>query len=46
VRLRDVSLGAMTGNGITVLAGLRPGDRVVVTGATIVNDGEAVEILQ
>ena len=44
-RLRDVSLGAMAGNGITVVSGLKPGDRVIVTGATIVTDGEAVEIL-
>ena len=44
-RLRDVSLGAMAGNGISVVSGLRPGDRVIVTGVTIVTDGEAVEIL-
>jgi RND family efflux transporter MFP subunit len=45
-RLRDVSLGAMAGNGVMVVAGLRAGERVIVTGATIVTDGEAVEILQ
>ncbi len=42
----DVTLGAMVGNAIAVTGGLHPGDRVIVTGATIVADGEPVEILQ
>jgi RND family efflux transporter MFP subunit len=46
VRLREVTLGDMVATGVTVTSGLRQGDRVVVSGATIVSDGEAVEILR
>jgi multidrug efflux system membrane fusion protein len=45
-RLREVGLGDMVANGVTVTSGLRPGDRVIVSGATIVSDGEAIEILR
>jgi membrane fusion protein, multidrug efflux system len=45
-RLREVSLGDMVASGVTVTSGLREGDRVIVSGATIVADGEAVEILR
>ena len=45
-RLRDVSLGSMISNGVAVTGGLRAGERVVVSGAKIVADGEAVEILK
>lgn len=45
-RLRDVTLGAMIANGVAVTAGLRPGERVIVRGAKIVADGEAVEVLR
>jgi multidrug efflux system membrane fusion protein len=44
-RLRSVTLGPMIGNQIAVTAGLRPGERVVVSGATIVTDGERVSIM-
>jgi membrane fusion protein (multidrug efflux system) len=44
-RLRRVSLGAVNGNLITAREGLRSGDRVIVRGATIVADGQAVRIV-
>jgi membrane fusion protein, multidrug efflux system len=46
VQQREVTLGAMVSNGVAVTSGLRPGDRIVVSGAKIVADGEAVEILR
>lgn len=45
-RLREVALGEMVSNGVTVTSGLRPGERVIVSGSRIVADGEAVEILR
>jgi RND family efflux transporter MFP subunit len=45
VRARPVTLGAAVGDGVTVTSGLRPGERVVVMGATLVADGEAVRII-
>jgi RND family efflux transporter MFP subunit len=45
-RMREVTLGDMVATGVSVTSGLRPGDRVIVSGATIVTDGEAVEILR
>jgi multidrug efflux system membrane fusion protein len=45
-RLRDVTLGDMVATGVTVTSGLRAGERVVVSGSTIVADGEAVEIIR
>jgi membrane fusion protein, multidrug efflux system len=45
VRLRRVELGEVTGNGIAVLDGVKPGERVVVSGATLLVDGEAVRIV-
>jgi RND family efflux transporter MFP subunit len=44
-RLRPVRLGEVSGNLIAVREGLRAGERVVVRGATIVTDGQAVQIL-
>jgi multidrug efflux system membrane fusion protein len=40
-----VTLGAAIGDGVTVTSGLRPGEQVVVMGATLVTDGEAVRII-
>jgi multidrug efflux system membrane fusion protein len=45
VRSRRVTLGAAIGDGVTVTSGLRPGEQVVVMGATLVTDGEAVRII-
>lgn len=42
---RDVSLGGALNNRIIVNAGLSAGERIIVTGATLVNDGENVEIV-
>jgi RND family efflux transporter MFP subunit len=43
---RRVELGEVIGNGITVLKGVSAGERVVVSGATLLADGEPVRILQ
>jgi multidrug efflux system membrane fusion protein len=43
--LRRVRLGEVSGNQIEVLEGLQPRDRVVVRGATIVTDGQAVQVI-
>lgn len=45
-RRREVTLGEMVAIGVTVTSGLRQGERVIVSGATIVTDGDAVEILR
>lgn len=44
-RVRRVELGEAQGNSITVASGLKVGERVIVTGATLVNDGEIVRIV-
>jgi len=42
---RDVGLGEIEGNRVAVTSGLQPGERVVVTGASLLADGEAVRII-
>jgi RND family efflux transporter MFP subunit len=45
-RIRDnIELGEVYGNMITVTKGVRVGDPVIVTGATLVNDGQAVLVI-
>jgi multidrug efflux system membrane fusion protein len=44
-RARDVSLGGALNNQIIVNDGVRPGERIIVTGAALVNDGDTVEIV-
>jgi multidrug efflux system membrane fusion protein len=44
-RLREVELGEFLGNQIPIRAGLAAGDAVVVQGATLVSDGEAVQVI-
>jgi RND family efflux transporter MFP subunit len=44
-RLRRVELGEVMGNGIAVLKGVNAGERIVVSGATLLVDGEAVRVL-
>jgi multidrug efflux system membrane fusion protein len=44
-RLRDVTLGDMVGNQVGVVSGIRAGEKVIVSGATIVNDGEQVRVI-
>ncbi|MEP6917429.1 MAG: efflux RND transporter periplasmic adaptor subunit, partial [Acidobacteriota bacterium] len=43
-RLREVTLGDMVANGVSVTSGVRPGDQVVVSGATIVALQEATQV--
>jgi multidrug efflux system membrane fusion protein len=45
VKSRAVDLGDAVGERITVKKGLRGGERVVVTGASLVSDGETVEVI-
>jgi hypothetical protein len=44
-RLRRVTLGEVKGNQIAVRDGLAQGERVIVRGATIVADGQAVRVM-
>jgi RND family efflux transporter MFP subunit len=44
-RLREIRLGDVLGNGVAVLEGLRPGERVIVTGASLLVDGDPVRII-
>ena len=44
-RVRDVKLGESFGNAVAVAEGLKPGDQVIVTGGTMVNDGDQVKVI-
>jgi RND family efflux transporter MFP subunit len=44
-RLRDVGLGQVAGNMIAVTHGVALGERVIVTGASMVADGEKVRVI-
>ena len=44
-RIRDVKLGESFGNAVAVAEGLKPGDRVITTGGTMVNDGDQVKVI-
>jgi len=44
-RLRDVKLGEALGNAVAVAEGLKQGDRVIITGGTMVNDGDQVKVI-
>lgn len=46
VRARQVRLGEVLGNGIAVLDGVKNGDAVVVSGATLLVDGTAVKVIE
>jgi RND family efflux transporter MFP subunit len=45
VKLRQVELGEVVGNRVAVIRGLAAGERVVTTGASMVVDGERVEVM-
>ncbi len=45
VHVRPVELGDAYGNMVEVLGGLKAGDRVVTSGATLVKDGDQVRII-
>jgi hypothetical protein len=42
---REVVLGRIAEGHVTVIAGLEPGDAVVVGGASYVDDGETIRIV-
>lgn len=44
-RMRDVKLGEPFGNWVTAAEGLKRGDRVIITGGTMVNDGDQVKVI-
>jgi RND family efflux transporter MFP subunit len=44
-RLCEVKLGESFGNAVGVAEGLKPGDRVITTGGTMVNDGDQVKVI-
>jgi multidrug efflux system membrane fusion protein len=44
-RSRDVTLGSAMNNAVIVTAGLHPGEKVIISGATLVSDGETVQIV-
>jgi len=44
-RIRQVEVGDVVGNRVAVLRGLTPGERVISTGASMVADGEPIEVL-
>ena len=44
-RLRAVELGAVYGNRVAALSGVTAGDRVIVSGNTVVKDGDVVRVL-
>jgi multidrug efflux system membrane fusion protein len=44
-RTRDITLGPIAGNRVAVETGLAPGDRVVVSGASLLVDGDAVRVI-
>ena len=45
-KARRVSLGSTYGEMLAVTSGLKPGELVIRAGGTLVNDGEAVEVIQ
>jgi RND family efflux transporter MFP subunit len=44
-RLRRIELGDVVGNSVTVTRGLALGDRIVVTGAGLLTDGDPVRVI-
>ncbi|MGA2848889.1 MAG: efflux RND transporter periplasmic adaptor subunit [Terracidiphilus sp.] len=44
-RSRDVTLGSALNNAVIVTGGLHPGEKVITAGATLVSDGETVQIV-
>jgi RND family efflux transporter, MFP subunit len=44
-RMRNVNLGDAYGNTVAVVDGLKTGERVITTGATLIVDGERVQII-
>ena len=44
-RAREVSLGRISGNRVAVVSGVEPGERVVVSGASLLVDGDRVRVI-
>jgi multidrug efflux system membrane fusion protein len=44
-RARELVLGDLLGNAVRVVSGLLPGDRVVVQGASLIEDGQVVRVV-
>ena len=44
-RARELVLGDLLGNAVQVVSGLLPGDRVVVHGASLIEDGQVVRVV-
>jgi multidrug efflux system membrane fusion protein len=44
-KMQQVELGDVAGNRVAVLRGLNPGARVITTGASMVAEGELIEVL-
>jgi RND family efflux transporter MFP subunit len=44
-RLRPIELGEVMGNGVAVTRGLSTSDRVIVTGANLLTDGDPVRVI-
>lgn len=44
-RLRPITLGDVSGNTVAVTTGLKIGDRVIISGATLVHDNDPVRIV-
>jgi RND family efflux transporter MFP subunit len=44
-RVRDVRLGRVSGNRVAIDSGLKVGDRVVVSGASLLTDGDPVRVI-
>jgi RND family efflux transporter MFP subunit len=44
-RLRDVKLGESFGNAVAIAEGLKQGEQVIITGGTMVNDGDQVKVI-
>ena len=44
-RLKEVQLGQVSGNRVAVTGGLEAGDRVIVSGTTLVGDGQDVKVI-
>jgi hypothetical protein len=45
-KTRRVGLGPTFGELLAITSGLKPGEMVIRAGGTMVNDGEAVEVIQ
>ena len=45
-KIRRVDVGEVEGSDINIISGLAPGDTVITTGATLIKDGDPVEVIK